>query len=112
MINYRGYNHYFTSVHSLCRAATINTRCFSLTFFHYTKDLDEFNDLEESTFFDNIIPNEYVFTRDKPFYLRVKLNQLFTTVFKRLVSSSLTKNTVYTVFIKVKYKYDSYYMAG
>lgn len=104
-------------------------RCFSLTPFlsnhdsKLSKDLEKSTDSvhevedeeevdkEESTYFGSPIPSEYIFSKDKPYHVRVMLHQLFTTTFDKQVISSISKNT-YTVFIRVKYDVNSYFMAG
>lgn len=91
----------------------INTRCFSIAYSPSSSPSSpSTNPTNVPYSFDNIIPSEYVSSMDKPLHIYVNLSEITTTVFKRKVIYKLLLNSVYTVFVKVRYNYDSFFMAG
>lgn len=62
--------------------------------------------------FNTIIPSEYTFGRNKPVYFHLELHQMNLDYFAVQVNTKVPYNCTYTVFIRVKYNYNEYFMAG
>lgn len=51
-------------------------------------------------------------SKNKPISVFFNLNDLYTSVFKNTIISSVPKGSYYTVLIKVRYASDSFFMLG
>ena len=60
----------------------------------------------------NIIPSVYMFSKNKPIFVYFSVNEFNISQFISKISSKLSKDFVYTGFIKVRYNFDSFFMAG
>ncbi len=65
----------------------------------------------EHELFSSIIPSVYVYRKGLPISIHFKIEILRTSVFPKVIISNVPKDN-YTVFIRVRYNYDSYFMAG
>lgn len=61
---------------------------------------------------NNPIPSNYIFSRDKPVGILFKMWQLYLSNFTNVIDQNLVSYSVYTVFIRVRYNKDQYFMAG
>ncbi len=79
---------------------------FSISHFRYLSN--SFNN--ES--FLNIIPNVYTYTpsKNKVLVVYFSMLDLNTSVFKSTITSKVPKGFIYTVFIKIRYDYDSFFI--
>lgn len=62
--------------------------------------------------FSNIIPTRYVVAKSKPIVIYFSMTHLESIIFRDMVSSKIILGNIYTVFIKVRYDYDNFFMAG
>ena len=62
--------------------------------------------------FYNIIPSVYVYNKEKPISIHFNIFEVSTTKFSAEILSKLTFGSVYTVFIRIKYNINEYFMAG
>ena len=60
--------------------------------------------------FYNIITSIYILNKNKPLSVFFNLNDLYTSVFKNTIISSVAKGSYHTVLIKVRYASDSFFM--
>lgn len=67
---------------------------------------------DQNEHFLSTIPSIYISSKNKPIFVYFNLNELNFIHFTSKISSTVPKNFVYTVFIKVRYSLDSFFMAG
>ena len=107
---------------------TFNSKCFSQSCCNafgdhninnnnvVNKNVDNLlggTDLCNGNPFASIIPSKYVFSKNKPLLLYFDIFQLENNeFFFKKIDNNIEKGVVYTVFIKVRYNVDSFFMAG
>lgn len=63
--------------------------------------------------FQNIIPSVYISSNNKTIFVYFDINDIYNlTVFNEKIISAVPKGFVYTVFIKVRYNYNEFFLAG
>lgn len=63
--------------------------------------------------FTSIIPSTYITSRDKPLVLYFNVHEFNSLPnFRNSVISKISYGVIYTVFIKIRYNIDSFFMAG
>lgn len=62
--------------------------------------------------FNTIIPSEYIFSKNKPVIFHLRLHKMNLDYFASKVEAKFLPKGTYTVFIKVKYNKDKYFMGG
>jgi hypothetical protein len=71
------------------------------------------SDVSFDNAFSSIIPSKYVFSKNNPLLLYFDLFQLENKdYFYKTIEANVSKDVVYTVFIKIRYNIDSFFMAG
>ena len=99
----------------LCEAAKLRS-----TPINYPTSLDNFNTSsildvvkqEGKDPFYNIIPSIYVYNKHKPISIYFDIFDVSTTKFIAEILSKLVFGSTYTVFIRIKYNINEYFMAG
>lgn len=104
-INYIPFGCSCTSISS----SLSSSRYFSLAHSRFSNDLTK-DSLSDP--FYTIIPSEYITSNNKPITLFFKLSELNLSTFTKYINSRIPNNFVYTVFVKVRYNYDHFFMAG
>lgn len=109
LIFYTSYSTFSTSASlvSCFRRHVSQSLAFSNSASPYLSD-----SLDSSKSFHSIIPSSYVSSNNKPISIHLKLSDLNSDNFIAIINSTIPKDFVYTVFIKVRYNYDSFCMAG
>lgn len=67
---------------------------------------------KENDPFYNIIPSVYVYKNDKPISIHFNIFEISTADFSVEILSKLVLGSTYTVFIRIKYNINEYFMAG
>lgn len=62
--------------------------------------------------FNNPIPSQYIFGKNKPFGIFFKIWELYFNNFLNAISKIIPCDFVYTVFIRVRYNKNEYFIAG
>ena len=63
--------------------------------------------------FDDVIPTRLIRKSEKPIFLYLSMDDLYnTSSFKHKVENCLIVDGIYTVFVKVRYNIDSFFIAG
>lgn len=63
--------------------------------------------------FTSIIPSNFIFNKQLPLHLYFDTYQLQDKdYFSKIIDKNIEKSEIYTVFIKVRYNVDSFFMAG
>lgn len=101
VFGYKGYNFRF---HFKQRKK--NRRQYST----YTRSLNSLHNVNPQ--FYNPIPSAYVSSKGLPIHLHFTIFQLNSSEFNQIISKYVPIDFVYTVFIKVRYNIDSFFMAG
>ena len=91
--------------------------CNILRYYHDTIE-DKFDDTIEDKFDDsnhlfyNIIPSTYVYAKAKPITIYYDIRDINTPKFANEIIAKIPVEFTYTVFIKVRYNINEYFMAG
>ena len=75
---------------------------------HFTRHLS--TEIDKNPFLAPI-PIRYIRSKDKPFTIQFNIEELYRHSFINIVKT-IPKDVAYTVFTKVRYNVDSYFMAG
>lgn len=81
-------------------------------YFSFARPSLDSNSLDKGPFY-NIIPSTYISSNNKAISVFFYIHEIYDdTVFNDTVISVVSKGFVYTVFIKVRYNKDDFFMAG
>lgn len=81
----------------------VNARHFSIALPFYCS---------QNKIFNQIIPSTYISSKNKPILVLFYIYELNLTEFRNKIPSLVPKDCVYTVFVKVRYNIDNFFMAG
>lgn len=92
---------------------TILTRDFSVKKPNLARDVEHSLALPSTEYLHNIIPSTYISSRNKPLIVYFTIFDLNnSSLFNNRIISTIPKGFIYTVFVKIRYNYDSFFMAG
>ena len=63
-------------------------------------------------YFNNIIPSQYVQSKNKPLVVYFALHELYGPKFNDIITREIPMRLIYTVIVKVRYDVDNFFMAG